>query len=128
VHGPAAQAWAGYEAACSTLLPGRRAAGGSGGGGGGALALARLEAHYFVNRFFLPEAALLDGMPAIRDIPGAIVQGRYDVISPAVAAHELHQAWPAAELTVVPDAGHSAMEPGIRRALVAAADALRDAS
>ncbi|SDG10740.1 prolyl aminopeptidase Serine peptidase. MEROPS family S33 [Limimonas halophila] len=124
VHMPAARAWAGYEAACSTLLPSPdtvaaftrdRLA----------LALARLEAHYFANGAFLDERQLLDGMAAIRDLPGAIVQGRYDMVCPMATAHQLHRAWPAASFTVVPDAGHSAMEPGTRRALVAATDGFR---
>jgi len=124
VHMPAARAWASYEAACSTLLPSPdtvaaftrdRLA----------LSLARLETHYFANGAFLEEGELLDGMAAIRDIPGAIVQGRYDMVCPIATAHDLARAWPGASYTVVPDAGHSAMEPGTRRALVAATNAFR---
>ena len=61
-------------------------------------------------------------MPKIRDIPGVIVQGRYDVVCPMRSAWHLHRAWPEAELVVVPDAGHSAFEPGIARALRQATD------
>jgi proline iminopeptidase len=84
--------------------------------------LARIEAHYFRNDIFLPENALLEGVEKIRRIPAVIVQGRYDVVCPIVTADALHQAWPEADYVVVPDAGHSAMEPGIRAALVAATE------
>jgi len=87
-----------------------------------ALGLARIEAHYFVNRIFLAENALLDNVGRIRQIPAAIIQGRYDVVCPIATAEDLHRAWPEADYVVVPDAGHSAMEPGIRRALVAATE------
>ena len=64
-------------------------------------------------------------MDRIGHIPAEIVQGRYDMICPARTAFELAAAWPAARLTIVPDAGHSALEPGIRRALVAAVERFR---
>ena len=92
------------------------------GGAAMALALARMEAHYFVNGCFLEEGELLAKTDRLKGIPGTIVQGRYDVVCPAVSAHELKQAWPEAELVMVPDAGHSAMEPGIARALIAATE------
>jgi proline iminopeptidase len=89
-----------------------------------AAAFARIECHYFVNQGFLEdEQQLLRDVPRIRDIPAAIVQGRYDVVCPMRSAWALHRAWPEAALHVVPDAGHSAFEPGIARALVAATDA-----
>jgi proline iminopeptidase len=91
-----------------------------------ALALARLECHYLFNRCFLSaDSQLLDGVDAIAGIPGAIVNGRYDVVCPAGNAWALHRAWPAAQLELVPDAGHSGLEPGIVAALVAATDRLR---
>jgi proline iminopeptidase len=62
-------------------------------------------------------------VPKIRHIPAVIVQGRYDVVCPARSAWDLHRAWPEARLEIVPDAGHSAFEPGNARALVAATDA-----
>ncbi len=64
-------------------------------------------------------------MDPIGQIPAEIVQGRYDMICPARTAFELAAAWPAARLSVVPDAGHSALEPGIRRALVTAVERFR---
>ena len=64
-------------------------------------------------------------MSALRNIPGEIVQGRYDMICPAQSAFELAAAWPMARLTLVPDAGHSALEPGVRTALIVALERCR---
>jgi proline iminopeptidase len=95
------------------------------GGGRFADAFARIECHYFVNRGFLErDDQLLRNARRIRRIPGVIVQGRYDVVCPMRSAWDLHRAWPEAELVVVPDAGHSMTEPGIRAALISAADRL----
>ncbi len=86
-------------------------------------AFARIECHYFINKgFFEVEDQLLRNIDRIRHIPGVIVQGRYDVVCPMVSAWELHRAWPEAELIVVPDAGHSMTEPGIRSALIQTTD------
>jgi proline iminopeptidase len=87
-----------------------------------ALSLARIECHYFVHHAFLAPNQLLRDAHRLAAIPGVIVQGRYDVICPMHSAWELHQAWHAADLQIIPDAGHSAFEPGIRSALVAATD------
>ena len=91
-----------------------------------ALAFARIECHYFVNGgFFEAEDQLLRDVGRIRDIPATIVHGRYDVICPLQNAWDLHRAWPEAELEIVPDAGHSAFEPGIADALIRATDGYR---
>ena len=119
VHLPAARAWSAYEGACSTLLPSPETVAAF-SDDGMALGLARIEAHYFVNRLFLADGALIEGVERIRRIPAVIVQGRYDMVCPAATADALHQAWPEADYQVIPEAGHSAMEPGIRAALVAA--------
>ena len=119
VHLPAARAWDRYEAACSTLLPKPElpvrldddAA---------ALAIARIEAHYFVHNGFLAEGELLANLHRIRHLPCTIVQGRYDVVCPPITADALARAWPEAEYIIVPDAGHSVREPGITRELVGA--------
>ncbi|MGB3533656.1 MAG: prolyl aminopeptidase [Microcoleaceae cyanobacterium] len=88
-----------------------------------ATAFARIECHYFMNKGFLKsENQLLENIDKIRHIPGVIVQGRYDVVCPMKTAWELHQAWPEAELIVIPDAGHSMSEPGILSALIEATD------
>jgi len=119
VHMPAARAWSRYEGRCSTLLPNAEMLAYF-SDDHVALGLARIEAHYFRHRVFLPENALLDNVHRLRKIPAVIVQGRYDMVCPAVTADDLHRAWPEAEYAVVPDAGHSAWEPGIRAQLVAA--------
>ena len=82
-------------------------------------AFARIECHYFVNGGFLErDSQLLDDVHKLRRIPAVIVQGRYDVECPMTSAWDLHRAWPSAKLIVVPDAGHSMSEPGIRDALI----------
>jgi len=124
VHLPAARAWSTYEGACSTLLPSAdtisyfssdRVA----------LGLARIEAHYFRHRIFLPDNYLLDNVHRLRAIPAVIVQGRYDMVCPPVTADDLHRAWPEAEYIVVSDAGHSAWEPGIRTQLMATMERMK---
>ena len=124
VHLPAAHAWSRYESSCSTLLPDPDLVAHF-DEDGVALAIARIEAHYFVHGFFLSKDALLQGIERLRKIPCAIVQGRYDIVCPIRSADDLHRAWPEAEYAVVPDAGHSAREPGIARELVAATDRFR---
>ncbi len=82
-------------------------------------AFARIECHYFVNGGFLKrDDQLLRDVKRIRHIPAVIVQGRYDVVCPMRSAWDLHRAWPQAKLIVVPDAGHSMSEPGIKSALI----------
>jgi len=125
IHGPAARAWSIYEGSCSTLLPSFEAVSAF-AQDRSALGLARAEAHYFRNDLFLPEGGLLAHMEAMRNIPGEIVQGRYDMICPAQSAFELAAAWPLARMTIVPDAGHSALEPGVRTALIAALERCRN--
>ena len=92
-----------------------------------ALTFARIESHYFVNAGFLSsDGQLLTDVHRIADIPGVIVQGRYDLVCPAYSAWDLSKAWKKAELRWVPDAGHSAKEPGIIHELVTATDKFRD--
>jgi proline iminopeptidase len=124
VHLPAARAWSGYEGACSTLLPSPDTVAAF-GEQRMALGLARIEAHYMTHRMFMAENALIDGIDRIRSIPTVIVQGRYDAVCPIVTADALARAWPEAKYIIVPDAGHSAMEPGIRIQLLAAIDRMK---
>jgi proline iminopeptidase len=124
VHLPAARAWSVYEGTCSTLLPSPETVTGF-SQDRTALGLARIEAFYFAHGLFLPPGGLLAYMDGIGHIPAEIVQGRYDMICPAVSAFDLAAAWRNARITIVPDAGHSALEPGIRRALVAAVERFR---
>ena len=121
VHMPAARSWSTYEGACSTLLPSPETVAAF-REDRMALGVARMECHYFVNRCFLDEGALLAGVRRLRAVPATIVQGRYDMICPMETAEALARAWPEARFEVIPDAGHSAMEPGIRKALVAATE------
>ncbi|MBS2028619.1 MAG: prolyl aminopeptidase [Deltaproteobacteria bacterium] len=121
----AARAWSIWEGATSTLLPNpelmQRYSGDA-----FAIAFARIECHYFVNKGFMrTDAQLLEDVPRIRSIPGVIVQGRYDVVCPMESAWALHRAWPEAKLVIVPDAGHSANEPGNTSALIEATDSFR---
>lgn len=121
VHMPAARVWSMYEGACSTLMPSPELVSAS-GEDNHALGLARIEAHYFRNNGLDPEDRLLRDIRKIRHIPAVIIQGRYDIVCPIRTADELHRAWPEADYIVVPDAGHSAMEPGVRTALVQATE------
>ena len=89
-----------------------------------ALAFARIENHYFVNRgFFEVDDQLLRDAHLIADIPGVIVHGRYDVVCPAQNAWDLHEAWPRARWEITPTSGHSAFEAENVSALVQATDA-----
>ena len=119
IHQPAADAWSNFESACARLIP-------SGNSDmGGSLSLSRIEAHYFVNEMFLPPRYILDNVAKVAHLPCVMVQGRYDVICPPWTADNLCRAWPGSELVMVNDAGHSAFEPGIRKALVKATDQMR---
>jgi proline iminopeptidase len=122
VHLPAARTWAAFEATCSTLRPNPQMVAAF-CSDATALSLARIEAHYFVNGIFLPANSLLRELHRIRHLPCTIVQGRYDAVCPIVTADALARAWPEARYVIVDDAGHSAFEPGIAAALVAATDA-----
>jgi len=122
VHMPAARIWCGYEEACARLLPRGEPAESD---PGACLAMARIECHYMVHGGFLKPNQLLADMPRIQHLPAAIVQGRYDMVCPPASADELARRWPRARLSMIPDAGHSAMEPGVRLALVAAVEGLK---
>jgi len=124
VHMPAARSWSVYEGSCSTLLP-NPALVADFASDRVALGLARIEAHYFRHDIFLPDNFLLDNIARLKPVASVIVQGRYDIVCPAVSADDLHRAWPEAKYEIVPDAGHSAFEPGIRSRLVAATESFK---
>lgn len=124
IHMPAARAWVRYETACSTLLPPTRNDG-SPNYGRQTLALARIEAHYFVNTMFLDDNQLLDNIDTITHLPCAIVQGRYDIVCPIVTADTLARAWPGCSYTIGDDAGHSALEPALCKGLVEAVEGMK---
>lgn len=115
----AAKAWSRWEGKTSNLLP-RKEVVDHFSEPYTALSLARIECHYFMNDTFLEAGQILRDAQRLADIPGVIVHGRYDAVCPLKNAWDLHQAWPRAELRVIPDAGHSALEPGIVDALVRA--------
>jgi len=117
----AAKAWSIWEGSTSTLLPDTDMAA-TFGADDMALAMARIECHYFINNGFMADNQLINEVDKIRNIPAVIVQGRYDVVCPAVSAWELSRSWPEADLHIVPDAGHAAFEPGIVHQLVSATD------
>ena len=112
-----AKAWSAWEGNCSKLRPSPTALA-KFTKPHNALALARIEAHYFVNKGFIDENYILNNMQSIKDIPGRIVHGRYDMVCPLDNALRLHQQWPNSELVIVRDAGHSASEPGTVDALI----------
>jgi len=124
VHMPAARAWSVYEGACSTLLPNPETVAAF-GEDRLALGLARIEAHYFSRHLFTGNDDLICHIERIRRLPGIIVQGRYDMVCPTRSADELARAWPEAKYVIVPDAGHSAMELGIREQLVLATEQMK---
>ena len=120
-----ARAWSQWEGATLSLLPDEKRLRDF-GAERFALAFARIECHYFMNNgFFAHDGQLLANAGKLKAIPGVIIQGRYDVVTPAVSAWDLHKAWPEAAFVMVPDAGHTASEPGIADALVKATDGLR---
>ena len=87
-----------------------------------ALAFASIENHYFTNKGFVKEGQLIRNAKKLSNIPGIIIQGRYDVVCPATTAWELHKNWPASKLIIVPDAGHAYNEPGTLDATIKATD------
>ena len=114
----AAKAWSTWEGSTLKLLPDEKIMHHF-GEDDFSEAIARIECHYFMNKgWFDPEDQLLQNISIIRHVPGAIVQGRYDIVCPMISAWELHQAWPEAEFYVIKDAGHSITEPGIAEKLV----------
>ena len=117
----AAKAWSKWEGRTSTLHPSATVVNHF-SEPHNALSLARIECHYFSNDSFLEPNQILRDADRLASIPGIIVQGRYDVVCPMQSAWDLHNAWPEAELQIIPDAGHSALETGIIDALVRATD------
>ncbi|WP_018150753.1 prolyl aminopeptidase [Leeia oryzae] len=118
VYLPAARVWEAFENQCAQLLP--PVANPAVSGDRNAANVARLECLYFRHNAFMQPGELLAGVARIRHLPCVIVHGRYDMICPVRYAHVLHAAWPGSVLQIVPDAGHSALEPGIAARLVAA--------
>ncbi|MFD1344004.1 prolyl aminopeptidase [Litorisediminicola beolgyonensis] len=119
-----ARAWSAWENALASVY-----SSGQGGEAPGdyARAFARLENHYFINKGFLDEDGwILNNIDRIADIPGAIVQGRYDMICPPRRAWELSRAWDRSEIHMIRNAGHALSEPGISASLVRIMDEIAD--
>ncbi|HEY0543432.1 MAG TPA: prolyl aminopeptidase [Actinoallomurus sp.] len=118
---PAAKAWSVWEGSTITLVPSPDVIE-EHSDDAYAVTFARIENHYFVNEGFLEENQLIRDVDKIRHIPCVIVQGRYDLATPAATAWDLHRAWPEAEFHLVDDAGHAYTEPGILHHLIDATD------
>jgi proline iminopeptidase len=117
-----ARAWSQWEASTLALRP-NPAVIDSFGADQFALAFGRIECHYFVNGgFFDRDDQLIAAAAKLAHMPGVIIQGRYDVVTPMETAWALHKAWPEAAFEIIPDAGHTATEPGITDALIRATD------
>jgi proline iminopeptidase len=121
----AARSWSMYEGLCSSLLPQPDVADFF-SEPRLALGLGVIESHYFVNRAFLEADEILRNLRAIGGKPAIIVQGRYDIICPIVTAYRLAEDWPNAQLDVIPDGGHSGMDPAIARAQIRAGDRMKN--
>jgi proline iminopeptidase len=120
-----ARAWSRWEAGTLSLLP-DPARVEEFGDDHFAAAFAAIECHYFANGgFFARDGWLLEQAGRLAAIPGVLIHGRYDVVTPLETAHLLAQAWPGARLEVVADAGHTGREPGIADAMVRATDGFR---
>lgn len=119
----AAKAWSLWEGRTASLTSSQRIVDHF-GDAHTALSLARIECHYFKHDSFLKPNQILENTNKLTDIPGTIIQGRYDMICPMESAWELHQAWPNSILKIIPDAGHAASEPGIVSELVKTCDDL----
>ncbi len=116
--------WSLYEGACSSLIPNYDTIT-TNEQKQNALALARIEAHYFKNNVIPKEKSLLNRIKDLRSIPTTIIQGRYDIICPIKTAHKLHQEWSEADYIIVPDAGHSALDAPLRSRLIEATQGAR---
>ncbi len=120
----AAVRWSLYEGACSSLVPNYETIT-TDEQKNHALALAKIEAHYFKYEVVSEDKSLLNHIESLRSIPTSIIQGRYDVICPIKTANMLHQLWPEADYVVVPDAGHSALDAPLRSRLIEAVEAAK---
>lgn len=121
----AAKAWAVWEGRCANLLPNDMVLSHF-SDPYTAMSVARIEAHYFINKGFFEPDQLLANAHRIAHLPGSIIHGRYDMICPVDQAFALHRAWPSADFHLVPDCGHAASETSIQRTLVGATDILAD--
>jgi proline iminopeptidase len=115
----AALAWCQWESAISSLYADAPA---TATDPRHSLAMARISAHIFVNDTWLGRANRLWPVHYLAGLPGIIVQGRFDMVTPAVTAEQLRQAWVGSELRMVSEAGHTSNDPALQQALVRALD------
>lgn len=118
----AARAWSLWHRRCATLNPMKD----QDEGVLTTLRLARIESHYFKHDCFIEENQILNNMKALKDIPGVIIHGRYDMICPLKNAYDLHKQWPSSRLEIIRDAGHASSEPAIADALLRATNAFAE--
>jgi len=121
----AAKAWSIWEGRTVTLLPNQQVEQ-THSDPDFALSFARIENHYFMNKGFVDEGQLLRDASILSNIPGAIIQGRYDLATPTRSAWELSKKWPRASFQMIPAAGHAFNEPGILEALIEATNRFAD--
>jgi proline iminopeptidase len=124
----AARRWCDYEASVMAI---GEASNGSNGGGNVAtpeesLAGARIQLHFLAQRCFLRPNQLLDDLWRIGNIPITLVQGRMDMVCPPISAFEVSRRLADADLRLVANGGHSAMQPAIAVELCAATARMRD--
>ncbi|MEF2073436.1 prolyl aminopeptidase [Consotaella aegiceratis] len=117
----AARAWADWEGQ-TVMLRTRARAVGMPNASEATIAFSRIENHYFLHRGWLEDGQLIANAHRLSDIPGVIVQGRYDVVTPGETSWQLWKAWPRADYRMVEGAGHAFSEPGILQELLAATD------
>jgi len=120
----AAVHWSLYECACSSLMPNYETIT-TDDQKQHAIALAKIEAHYFKYEVFSKENSIINNIEVLRSIPTTIIQGRYDIICPIKTADKLHNLWSEANYIVVPDAGHSALDAPLRSRLIEACEAIK---
>ena len=116
----AAKSWSLWHRRCATMNPIPSVSAYS----SGTMRLARLECHYFVNNCFIAENQILENMIKIKEIPGIIIHGRYDMITPVDNSYKLERAWKKAELDIIRDAGHASSEPALTDAVIKATEAM----
>ncbi|HIN65675.1 MAG TPA: prolyl aminopeptidase [Candidatus Obscuribacterales bacterium] len=117
IHRPAAQIWHAYERALSELVPSKVEISADYSQDNPMPPTPIVEAQYIAHDFFLRPNQLLDGAPRLRSIPGAIIQGRYDLLCPPKAAYDLSQRWGNCELQIAEGVGHAMTEAGVMDAM-----------
>jgi proline iminopeptidase len=124
VRAGAAVAWSNWEGAAVSLVPDAQMKA-QYAKPSFAVPFARIALHYFSNRGWLDPDQLIRDAGKLAGIPGRIIQGRYDSVTPPATAWALHQAWPGSELLILPRAGHAVTDSGVLDGLIKATDAFR---